>query len=89
MTSPPPYGNQVMIYHGNGVLTMYAHLKTVQAEVGMYVEEGTVVGLVGHTGWSSGDHLHFQVSASGEIEKATVNPMNYLEEWRSQLVIEK
>ena len=83
------YGNQVMIYHGNGVLTMYAHLKTIQAEVGMYVEEGTVVGLVGHTGWSSGDHLHFQVSASGEIEKATVNPMNYLEEWRSQLVIEK
>jgi LysM repeat protein len=55
------YGNMVMIDHGNGYQTLYAHLSSVGAACGQSVYTGTYIGAVGSTGNSTGPHLHFEV----------------------------
>lgn len=59
------YGNCVMIDHGNGYQTLYAHMSSIAVSSGASVSRGTVVGYVGSTGVSTGPHLHFEVWASG------------------------
>lgn len=68
------WGNYVMISHGNGMVTLYAHLQHVSVSVGQSVSAGTVVGKIGSTGNSTGFHLHFGVLVNGSY----VNPQNYL-----------
>lgn len=68
------YGNCVMIYHGNGITTLYAHGQRVVAEYGQTVKQGDVVLETGSTGNSTGPHLHFEVRVNG----TTVNPLNYV-----------
>ncbi len=68
------YGNQVMIDHGFGYTTRYAHLSMVLVKVGQLVRRGEVIGLCGSTGRSSGTHLHYEVIYRGN----PVNPINYL-----------
>lgn len=58
------YGNYVVIKHGNGSQTLYAHLDSVSVGVGGYVNAGDTVGGVGNTGKSTGIHLHFEVRGS-------------------------
>ncbi len=67
------YGNYIVISHGNGMTTLYAHISTRYASVGDSVYAGEVIGLVGSTGASTGPHLHFEVSING----SRVNPLNY------------
>lgn len=55
------YGNYVVVDHGNGVQTLYAHMSTITASVGDSVSRGQVIGGVGNTGQSTGYHLHFEV----------------------------
>ena len=55
------WGNDVIIDHGNGVQTLYAHMSTVSATVGQTVSGGTVIGAVGMTGDTTGPHLHLEV----------------------------
>lgn len=59
------YGNVVMIDHGNGYITVYAHLSQVNVTVCQGVSAGTTIGLAGSTGNSTGAHLHFEVRQNG------------------------
>ena len=66
------YGNYVVISHGSGNTTLYAHMSSRKVEVGQYVNQGDVIGITGSTGNSTGPHLHFEVTENG----VRVNPLN-------------
>lgn len=68
------YGNYVVINHGNGVLTYYAHLSNITVSVGQSVGQGDVIGQAGNTGYSFGAHLHFGIMVNGSWR----NPVDYL-----------
>ncbi|CAB4741050.1 unannotated protein [freshwater metagenome] len=68
------YGNVIILDHGNGVSTLYAHLSKILVNQGNTVKKGEVIGLVGSTGWSTGPHLHFEVRV-GAVAK---DPMLFL-----------
>lgn len=67
-------GNTVIVSHGSGVRTIYMHMSRQAATVGQQVSAGTVIGYVGTTGQSTGNHLHFQVEVNG----TPVNARNYV-----------
>lgn len=65
------YGNRVMIDHGNGYKTLYAHLSKISVVVGQTVSRGNVLGQMGSTGRSTGTHLHFEIrSTKGNADPA-------------------
>lgn len=68
------YGNYVIISHDNGYQTLYAHLSKILTKKGQWVEQGSKIGLVGNTGYSTGPHLHFSVYKNGK----SINPMSVL-----------
>lgn len=67
------YGNTIIIDHGFGYQTWYAHLRDIRTRVGKRVVRGEVIGGVGSTGKSTGPHLHYEVHVKGKV----VNPVNY------------
>jgi murein DD-endopeptidase MepM/ murein hydrolase activator NlpD len=71
------YGNTVVVEHAGGVLTRYAHLSSIQVDVGASVDAGTVVGRVGSTGRSTGPHLHFEVLQNGQPVNPAVAATKY------------
>lgn len=68
------YGNRIVINHGNGIKTLYAHESKLFVSVGDYVERGQTIGMVGCTGWCTGPHIHFEVIVNGSKQ----NPLSYL-----------
>ena len=81
------YGNEIIIDHGFGYKTRYAHLNTIEIAPGMKVSRGEKIGTVGNSGKSTGSHLHYEVL----YRDGRVNPMNYMdltipeEEYRSMI----
>lgn len=69
------YGNCVIIDHGNGIQTLYAHFTKLSVKAGDIVKAGDEVGKIGSTGNSTGPHLHFEVHVDGEI----VNPLLFVD----------
>ncbi len=67
------YGNYIMINHGGGRVTLYAHMSAFAISNGATVSQGQVIGYVGSTGNSTGPHLHFEVRVNG----ATTDPKSY------------
>ncbi len=68
------YGNYVLIDHGGGMATLYAHMTSRAVNVGDKVSMGQVIGYVGTTGNSTGNHLHFEVRKNGEVQQ----PRDYI-----------
>ncbi|MEL6938739.1 MAG: peptidoglycan DD-metalloendopeptidase family protein [Cyanobacteria bacterium J06598_1] len=68
------YGNAVILDHGDGVTTLYAHASRLNVAEGDTVRKGDTIAAIGTTGLSTGPHLHFEVRRSGE----PVNPLDYL-----------
>ena len=68
------YGNHVIVDHGNGVTTLYAHMSSMNTSYGASVSQGQVIGYVGSTGMSTGPHLHLEFRVNGNL----VNPASYL-----------
>ena len=71
------YGNCVMISHNDGNVTVYAHQSSVAIEYGDYVVKGQIIGYIGSTGDSTGNHLHFEVRSNGTYP----NPTNYVSQY--------
>jgi len=68
------YGYMVMIDHGGGIITLYAHSSKLLVQKDDIVNRGQVIALVGSTGNSTGPHIHFEVRVNGEYK----NPLNYV-----------
>ncbi|MHB8674680.1 MAG: M23 family metallopeptidase [Candidatus Limnocylindrales bacterium] len=68
------YGNFVLINHGNGYATLYAHMSRVVAKPGEKVKRGQLIGFVGSTGFANGPHLHFELRHDG----TKINPQPFL-----------
>lgn len=67
------YGHYVVVSHGPGNTTLYAHLSSRSVSVGQYVNQGDVLGITGSTGHSTGPHLHFEVTENGVL----INPLSH------------
>lgn len=68
------YGNMVLLEHKDGTQTRYAHMSSISVEYGQRVSCGAIIGKLGSTGNSTGNHLHFEIIINGK----TVNPYNYI-----------
>lgn len=75
------YGREIEIDHGNGIVTVYGHLQGYNVVAGQTVVKGEVIGFVGHSGRTTGSHLHYEVQVRG----IAVNPHKYLRTTMAQL----
>jgi murein DD-endopeptidase MepM/ murein hydrolase activator NlpD len=80
------YGNAVILDHGLGVQSLYAHLSSIDVKVGDRVEKGRQLGRSGMTGLAAGDHLHFTMLVNGRA----VNPVEWWDQkWMQDRVVRK
>lgn len=68
------FGNMLVVDHGYGIVTRYAHLSTIDVKLGQKIKRGDTVAKVGNTGRSTGPHVHYEVAVNG----VAVNPMRYI-----------
>ncbi|XJZ27304.1 peptidoglycan DD-metalloendopeptidase family protein [Bacillota bacterium Lsc_1132] len=68
------YGNKVVIDHGNGFRTVYAHMASISVRPGQIVGKGSAIGIMGASGDATGVHLHFELYKNGQLQ----NPLNYV-----------
>jgi len=67
------YGYNIVINHGNGIKSLYAHASKLYVKRGQQVKQGQIIGAVGSTGWSTGPHIHLEI----RINNKKVNPLSY------------
>lgn len=72
----PVYGGMIILEHDDGSKSLYAHLSATYVHEGFRVKAGQIIGRIGNTGISTGEHLHFELEVSGE----SVNPLHYIEQ---------
>lgn len=72
------YGNYVVINHGNGYWSLYAHMRSVSVRVGQTVNKNTILGIEGSTGASTGSHLHLEVRKGTNSSSNTIDPVTFL-----------
>jgi murein DD-endopeptidase MepM/ murein hydrolase activator NlpD len=70
------YGNHLLINHGNGIWSLYAHLSKIYVQAGQVVNKNTILGVEGSTGNSTGSHLHLEIRKSEDGSQ--VNPITFL-----------
>lgn len=68
------FGNKVVIDHGNGYETLYAHMSSISVKEGQVIQKGEKIGVMGTTGRSTGIHLHFEIHKNGSLE----NPLSHV-----------
>ncbi|MEV6666287.1 M23 family metallopeptidase [Streptomyces nigra] len=73
----PAYGNAIVIKHGNGTYSQYAHLSRVEVKIGQVVKTGQEIAKSGNTGNSSGPHLHFEIRKTANYGSA-IDPVSFL-----------
>jgi murein DD-endopeptidase MepM/ murein hydrolase activator NlpD len=73
----PAYGNAIVIKHGNGTYSQYAHLSKINVKIGQIVKTGQSIAKSGNTGNSSGPHLHFEIRTTPNYGSA-VDPVSFL-----------
>ncbi|KAB2974055.1 M23 family metallopeptidase [Streptomyces sp. SS1-1] len=74
----PAYGNAIVIKHGNGTYSQYAHLSRIEVKIGQVVKTGQEIAKSGNTGNSSGPHLHFEIRKTPNYGSA-INPVAFLQ----------
>jgi len=80
------YGETVIIDHGMGMISLYAHLSSIQVSRGQSVGKGDIIGNTGVSGLAAGDHLHFSIMVGGQF----VNPIEWWDpNWIKNNVIQK
>ena len=72
------YGNYIIVSHGNGYWSLYAHLKKVYVKEGQAVNKTTILGLEGSTGRSTGSHLHLEIRKDTNSSSSVINPITFL-----------
>ena len=72
------YGNKVIVYFGDNLYALYGHLEQISVETGSFVFEGDEIGIVGNTGNSSGNHLHFEIFSKEGNTNNNFDPLDYL-----------
>ena len=75
------YGNYVVVSHGSGNTTLYAHMSSRKVSEGDYVNQGDALGITGSTGISSGPHLHFEITENGERVDPLIYLTGYVQAW--------
>jgi len=71
------YGNYIIINHGSGFKSLYAHFVKIAVKEGQEVDKNTVIGFIGSTGWSTGPHLHLEIVDNGQ----KINPKTLFEDY--------
>lgn len=79
LNKPSGYGLHVIVDHGNGYWSLYAHMDKVYVKEGQLVTKNTILGLEGNTGNSTGSHLHLEVRKGGNTYSYCINPSSFLD----------
>lgn len=75
---PGGYGNYVVINHGDGYWSLYAHMSSMYVKIGQSVDKNTILGVEGSTGHSTGSHLHLEVRKGSNSSSNAIDPMEFL-----------
>jgi murein DD-endopeptidase MepM/ murein hydrolase activator NlpD len=73
------YGNYVIVNHDNGYWSLYGHMSKVHVKSGQTVNKGTVLGVEGSTGHSTGSHLHLEIRKGSNSSANTINPLTFIQ----------